>query len=248
MSQLTQFLTDTATFHRRHKTVAVMVWLTSLIAAAVLTVPHRSSDLFAFSLITTILTTLAWHVLTRYEKNLEARIAATDGGPVWQVQINGVTVGEIKDGDYASIRQTVFYDSRLYVAQFLDFWNVSMRVVDYLLTTIPMVVFWLAIGCFIFAPDLFAQALVVIQKVTPVQVAASIPLLVQFLFLVSLLNFGVHLGIGRPFGFVNHFDQACGYRVRRAVMCAADGEVSLYRIENGTYIAPNELATIGTKR
>lgn len=248
MSQLTEFLTDTVAFHRRHKTVAAMVWLTSSISAALPTFPHRFAGMPAFVVIAALVAALAFYMLTRYEKTLEARIAATDGGPVWQVQINGVTVGEMKDANYAAIRRIVLCDGRLHVAQLFNFGTVAMRMVDYLFTAIPLGAFWLAIGCFFFAPDSFAVVLAAIQKVTPAQAVAAIPMLARILVWVSFLALAAHFAIGRRFGFVNQFDQACGSRVRRAIDCAADGEVSLYRIDNGTCVVPDELATIRTKR
>ena len=171
MSQLLQILTDTAVFHRRHKAVGAMVWLTSSIATAVLTVPHRFADIPAFVVIATLM---------------------------------GATV-----------------------------------------------IFWLVVGCFFLVPNFFAEAISAIQKVTPAQAASAIPMLVQILVLAAVLTLGAHFVIGRRFGFfgfANQFDQACRSRVRRAVACAADGEVSLYRFEGDTFIAPDELSTVLTKR
>lgn len=189
MSQLTQFLVDTAAFHRRHKTVAALA-----------TLPHRFSDLPEFAVIAALV------------------------------------------GAHA------FYDGRVYVAQIFNCVNVASRMVDYLFIAIPLVVFWLAIGCFFFAPDFFAEALAAIQEVTPTQVVGAIPVLAQVLVVVSFLVLGAHSVIGLRFGFVNQFGQAVRLRVRRAMACVADGEVWLYRIENGTFVASDEWATIRTKQ
>lgn len=248
MSQVKLLLTDTADFHSRHKAVTALVWMTACIAAAMLALPQHSPDMLGFVVLSTLMSGLALYILARYEKALNTRIAASDTGHVWHVQVNGVTVGEMKDADYAAIRRSVFFDWRLYVAQFSNFGTIALRMVDYLFAAIPITVFWLVMGCFFFVPDYFADALSAIQKVTPTQAVAAIPVLARLLIAVSVIALGAHLLAGRRVGFVNEFEQACGSRVRRALACAVDGEISLYNFDNGTFIVPDEMATIRTKR
>lgn len=247
MSQLIQFLKYTLVFQRKHKTLAAMVWLSACLAAALLILPRSLADMPPFVIVFALMTAFAFSMLARYEKALGVRIAAAVSGPIWQVQINSVLAGEIKDADYAAIRRAVFFDSRSYVTQLFNLGNVGLRMTDYMFIAIPLGAFWLAIGCFFFAPNIFDKALVVIQKITPDQAIAAIPVMAQLLLLISLLTLGLHIVIGRHFGFINQFKQACDSRVRRAIACAADGEVSLYRIENDSFIVPDELTTIRTK-
>lgn len=187
------------------------------------------------------------YMLTKRKKALEQRAHSTDG-VVWQVQVNGMTVGEISDADYASIQRAVYFRPRVYWTQFVNIVNVGLRVADYLFMAIPLSVFWAGLGCFVFAPDLFAEVLSSIQTITPAQVVEAIPLLLNVLAVVTAMVVAIHVVIGRRFGFVNQFDRACGYMVRRAVGCAAEGDVLLFRFTQGAMVTPGALAGVRGKR
>lgn len=248
MSKFVTFIADVRRFHKQHHTVSAMVWLFSVLLAAIPSLPWHLADLPAFLFYCVTTAVFVFHMLTKYAQALDARIKAGNAGPVWQVQINGVTVGELADSEYASIRRSVFLDGRTYGAQIMNLANVALRMVNYLYVAVPLAAFWLAVGAFFFAPDTFAATVDAIQKITPAQAVAAIPMLAQLLFVVSVLTLGLHFAIGRQFGFVNQFDLACGSRVRRAVSCAADGSVSLFRIEDGTYVSPDELASVRSSK
>lgn len=244
MSKFVTFIADVRRFHSQHRAVSAMVWLFSMLLAAIPSLPWRLTELPTFLVYCATTAAFVFHMLNKYARTLDVRVAAGDAGPVWQVQINGVTVGELADADYAAIRRAVFLDGRTYGAQLMNLANVGLRMVNYLYVALPLAAFWLALGAFFFTPDSFAQALEAIQQITPAQAAAAIPMLAQLFVFVSMLTLGLHFAIGRHFGFVNQFDLACGSRVRRAVSCAADGSVSLFRIEDGTYVSPDEMAAV----
>lgn len=248
MSKFVTFIADVRRFHNQHRAVSAMVWLFSVLLAAIASLPWHLTDLPAFLVYCGTTAAFVFHLLTKYEHALDARITAGNAGTVWQVQINGVTVGELADSDYAAIRRSVFLDGRTYGAQLMNLANVALRMLNYLYVAVPLAAFWMALGAFFFAPNAFAEAIDAIQKITPAQAVAAIPMLAQLLVLVSVLTLGLHFAIGRQFGFVNQFDLACGSRVRRAVSCAADGGVSLFRIEDGTYVSPDELATVRSSK
>jgi len=248
MSKFVTFIADVRRFHNQHRAVSAMVWLFSVLLAAIASLPWHLTDLPAFLVYCGTTAAFVFHLLTKYEHALDARITAGNAGTVWQVQINGVTVGELADSDYAAIRRSVFLDGRTYGAQLMNLANVALRMLNYLYVAVPLAAFWMALGAFFFAPNAFAEAIDAIQKITPAQAVAAIPMLAQLLVLVSVLTLGLHFAIGRQFGFVNQFDLACGSRVRRAVSCAADGSVSLFRIEDGTYVSPDELATVRSSK
>lgn len=244
MSTFVTFIADVRRFHNQHRAVSAMVWVFSVLLAAIPSLPWRLTEMPTFLVYCATAAGFVFHMLNKYARALDARIAAGSAGPVWQVQINGVTVGELADADYAAIRRTVFLDGRTYGAQIMNLANVGLRMVDYLYMALPLAAFWLALGAFFFTPDSFAQALDAIRQITPAQAVAAIPMLAQLLVFVSMLTLGLHFAIGRQFGFVNQFDLACGSHVRRAVSCAADGSVSLFRIEDGAYVSPDELAAV----
>lgn len=239
----TQHLRDVISFHRRHKAVSVMVWLTAWIVTAPFAGAFSGAALLAG-----LLAGLTLDALSRYEKQLDTRIASHNGGPIWQVSINGVTVGEMKDSAYASIRRSIYFDVRVYVRQLLNVTRIFMLMFDRLFVAIPVGVFWLVVASFFLTPESFTAGLATIHSVTPAQAVAAIPMLLSFIFLVSILTLGALLLCGNNIGFVNQFDLACSDKVRREMKSAADGDVSLYRFVGDVLYVPDEFEYIRAKR
>lgn len=246
MSKLSNIVSNLVNFHARHSAAALMVWVLSCLAAAVAVFPRSGEDVLMALMIGAMIALLTIDALRRYEDALEARITTddADAGHVWQVQLNGVNVGQIKDAHYALIRREVFFDGGVYLRQLLNLGYIMLRALDYLFVALPLCAFWLALGSFIFAPVTFADILSALQTVTREQAIAAIPTLAQTLTAMAVLFVGLHLMIGRTFGFKNHFDLECKEQVRHNVGCAADGELLLYRLDGNTIVWPNEIQTI----
>lgn len=230
---IARLLSDIVAVQRNHPAVAAVIWLASCLAAALVTFPRVLTDLPVLAMVTAIMATFACHTLARYQKILEARISAHDGGVKWQVAVNGITVGEMSDADYAGIQHSVFFDARVYGAQLLNFANVGWWLTSHLFIGIPLVAFWSAFSCFVFAPDTFASAMTVLQQLTPSQAVAASPTLINLFFITAIMTIGVRIAMGSYFGFIDRFDQACNDRIRRALNCPAYGEIALFHFGNG---------------
>lgn len=230
---ISRLLSDIVAVQRNHPAVAAVIWLASCLAAALVTFPRDLTDLPILAVVTTIMATFACHTLARYQNVLKARISAHDGGVKWQVAVNGITVGEMSDADYAGIQHSVFFDARVYGAQLLNFANVGWWLTNHLFTGIPMVAFWFAVSCFVFAPDTFASAMAALQQLPPVQVVVASPTLINLFFVTAIMTIGVRIAMGSYFGFIDRFDQACNDRIRHALNCPAYGEISLFHFGNG---------------
>ncbi len=228
-----RFLSDTVAVQRSHPAVAAMIWLVSCLGAALVTFPRNLADLPLLAMLTAVAATFACHTLARYKQVLEARMSAHDGGVKWQVAVNDITVGEMSDADYAGIRHSVFFDARVYGAQLLNFANVCWWLTNHLFTGIPLVAFWSAFSCFVFAPDTFASAMAALQQITPAQAVAAAPLLVNLLLLTGIITIGLRIAMGSYFGFIDRFDQACNDQIRRALNCPAYGEITLFHFGSG---------------
>jgi len=226
---LLQFLNEVKAFHVRHKLVAQMIWSFVGIVFAVLSIllDHAAAAMFSM-----LIAALGFGVLMRYSNALESRINAGSTAPVWTVQVNDVTVGTIKDSDYAALRRAVFLDFRTYTKQLLNLGNMAIRLVDYWFVSIPIGAFWLSISCFFFSPETFTEFVGALQKITLGQVVAASPVLSQMFVLASIIVLAMHAVLNRRFGFVNCFDQECNARLRRALYCVAEGDVSLFRVED----------------
>lgn len=223
--------------------ISALVWLFSALACAAFLIPRNLSEIPALICVTILIAYLVFHMLYWYEKTLALRISAGTESPVWDVSVNGVEAGTISDSLYASFRRDVFFDARTWAAQLFNLGGVFAKTVDYLFIAIPLGAFWSAFGCYVFAPDAFVSIVSEIQRITPDQVIASVPLLIQFLVVISLVMVVVMAAVGRRFGFVNQFDQAIGRKVRQHVKCVADGDVSLTRMVDGSLIRPAEMAS-----
>lgn len=227
-----RFLSNTVAVQRNNPAVAAIIWLVSCLGATLMTFPGSIADLPLSAMLTALAATFACHSLARYKKVLEARMSAHDGGVKWKVAINGVTVGEMSDADYADIQHSVFFDARVYGAQLLNFANVGWWLTNHLFTGIPLVAFWSAFSCFVFAPDTLVSAMTVLQQLTPAQAVAASPTLIKLLFFAAIMIIGVRIAMGSYFGFIDRFDQACNDRIRRALNCPAYGEIALFHFGN----------------
>lgn len=227
-------------FQVKHHTIAGVIWSVSFLLVAVFTLPWQWSDFAAILLTLPGVVLFIFALLWRYELALEERMAAGAAAPTWLVAVNGVTVGTISDSLYAEIHHRVIFNGRTWCAQLFNLGNVVIGVIDGLMVSIPLGVFWSSLGCYFFAPDVFAALIVEFQKVTPEQIVSSIPILLQLLAVVSALVVAAMAAMGRRFRFINHFDQTVGDYVRRRVGCAAEGNVVLFRIEGDMMIHPND--------
>jgi hypothetical protein len=229
-------------FQASHKPISALVWLFSFLAGAAFLVPHHLSEMPALVCVAVLVAYFVFHMLYWYEKALNARISAGNESPIWDVSVNGIDAGTISDSLYASVRRDVFFDARVWAAQLFNLGGVLNRTIDYLFLAIPLGAFWFALGCYVFSPDSFVSIVSGIQRITPEQVVASVPLLIQMLVVISLFMVVVMAALGKRFGFVNHFDQAIAKRVRQHVKCVAEGDVSLSRMVDGSVRQPTEMA------
>lgn len=239
--QKTSALAEFIGFQKAHKAIAAIVWIAAAIAGLIFALPSRASDLFPMIAMTGALGGLAITLLARYDAILTKRVNGSDTGPDWSVRVNGVTVGTVSDATYAEIRRDIFFDPRVYAAQLMNMGAILNRVVDYLFLAIPLGVFWAAVACYFFAPATFAETVASLQKVTPAEAGAALGSVVRLFGVLSVMVIGVHFALGRRFGFVNHFDEACADRLRRKTNCPAEGRVDLYRIVDGTHFQSNEM-------
>lgn len=180
----------------------------------------------------------------QYMAALQARVDSSDG-PDWDVELNGVNVGKISDSDYAAIRQQVFGDGRLYVAQLLNCGRVLMRVFDSMLMTVPVLAFWGLLAVAIVSPETCTEALNELRTATPASVAKFAAFVFTFMMTLGLLSAGLSAALtGARFGFVNRFGEATAGILRRRLRVAAEGDIVLVRWVDGVLHINDERATL----
>ena len=227
-----QLLRTIFNLHRQQSATALMVWVYAILMSGVVSLVFVSSHWqYWFAAYTFISGGFFFILLAKSLQALVVRILAEDGGPDWEVMINGVTVGQISDATYASIRRDVLLDYRTYMGQLWNFFHVALRIVNDFLVAIPALLFWVVVAYAVFAPGDFSQAVLVLQKITPGMVAANALSAYQMIAPLFMIFIGVLLLVGRPFGLINRFDEAVGNGVRRAVSCSATGDVFLVRFD-----------------
>lgn len=218
--------------HRQQPITASILWVyAALLSGVVCVLFLPSSPPFWFAAYAFIIGCFSFIFLAITLQALVVRIRTVDGGPDWDAMVNGVTAGQISDATYASIRRDALLDYRNYLAQLWNYLHVALRIVNDFLVVIPAFLFWVAVAYMVFAPGDFAQAVLAIQKITPGMVAASASAVYQMLASLFIIFIGVLLVVGRPFGFINRFDEAVSNGVRRAVSCSTTGDVFLVRFE-----------------
>ena len=152
----------------------------------------------------------------------------------WDVELSGVNVGTITDAKYAEIRLRVFQDVRTYRAQVMNIGWVVLRVSRYLVTGIPIFVFWIVLVLAVLAPENFSSLVAAVQKAGPSGVAhVASTFGVQLLGLAMFLIFGLQWMIGVRFGFINRFAEATAQAVREHCGVAAEGSFVLVRYDAG---------------
>ena len=229
-------------FQRENPMVSAAIWSAALAVCTVLVIPMSVGDLLPLCVSTTLLTMQTHFVLLSYLKSFEARVSAPDGGPVWEVSVNDVLVGAIRDADYAKVRIDVLLDESVYINQLGYCALVVYRGLNMILTAVPILVVWGAIGLYFFRPEYF-QLLLAADTTHPLKLGVSAAEAIGYaLFSAFVGGFIYHVIFGNPFGFVNAFTEEVENRVRKAVKCPGLGQVSLFRIVDGDVITPGRQA------
>ena len=223
--------------HRHQPLTALLIWLYAILISGVGIMLFSTPDhglqynIFGFFVYTCFFGGVSFAFLATTLNGLVTRIRAGDQDPEWNVLINGVTVGQISDSAYASIRRDVLMDYRVYLEQLGNFVYMTMRFIGNFMLAIPAFLFWVIFACAIFTPQSIAQAVTALQKITPAMVSAGALSTLEILTILFFVCIGLLLMLGLPFGFVNRFDEAVAKSVRRAVGCSATGDIFLVRFD-----------------
>lgn len=180
----------------------------------------------------------------RYMAALHQRAEAA-GGPQWDVELNGVKVGEVSDANYAAIRLAVFGDMRLYVAQCRNGVRVMARAFDAVLMLVPTLTVWGLLAVAMFAPEWAAQALHTLQASSAAELGSMARRLAGALLVLGAMSAVLTMIVtGARYGFVNRFAEATGLALRRQLGVAAEGEIRLVRWVDGVAHINDERAVL----
>jgi hypothetical protein len=163
----------------------------------------------------------------------------------WTVEINGVSVGTMKDSEYAAIRRHVFSDLCNYFDQVMNAGTVLLRLIGHFYIGIPLALFWIGLALAIGSPETFTDMAAEIGKNGAAAVAAAAFLMLKAFGLLSLMLVVMHVVCGfSRYGFIDRFDVATREIVRRRFGVVADGRVLLVRWDKGAPLFYNEWASV----
>lgn len=183
---------------------------------------------------------------TRYMRALTQR--SMEGNDIiWDVEVNGVKVGQVSDLDYAAFRVKIFRDPQTYVAQLLQVANAVYRAINSLLYGIPPLVFWVVVISEVIAPGTFNSVLSAFQKASPAEIHNALVSGVGPLEMIILLYVVISASLGSRFGFINCFVAETAYELRKYCGVAAEGNVRMVRWTDGMPHFNDEMAYIAEK-
>lgn len=215
-------------FHLLNPGLACLNWAGAALVAAAF-VPHALNIMLTLFLFSGLCSA---YLLFRLSSALDARIAENSTEP-WVVEVNGVPVGTLLDAQVALMEREIALDPTLYVRQALNALKGLGHATSSLVTIVPTLCFWLSLAALLLDPEGARGALAMAATASPEQLRDGMVHLGQLIGLVAFCAVALIVATsthkGNALGFENQFSAALVERVRRAVECAAKGEVLLTR-------------------
>lgn len=199
-----------------------------------------TGDWFFAVCVSGVLSGLLTLIRDRYIQSLQKRILKIDNID-WDVTLNGVKIGTMKDSHYAQIKLQVLNDHRNYIAQVFNMGKVVLKAIDYLYLNIPIAVFWLLIGIALISPETLSSIYIEAQKTKPDEIASVLKVGAQAFGLFSVVILFFVAMIGARFGYVNYFDKATTTALRTHFHQAAEGDISMTRWVDGSLVFNDEI-------
>ncbi|MFC5513543.1 hypothetical protein ACFPOU_20805 [Massilia jejuensis] len=159
-----------------------------------------------------------------YMDDLSTRISGCVDA-VWEVEFEGVTIGTLRDADYARICNEVYGDWMRYLAQAQAYGGVLLKLAGISAVAIPTSAFWIFVIAGLASPDLSASTIRDLIVMTPAHVAQTTKTLVP-LFMMGALGVAA---FSRVFRATNVFDAGIADQVRRHFRVPVYGRMTLTR-------------------
>jgi len=172
---------------------------------------------------------IGW-LLDRHDGQLTARIRSTVSQVEWEVALNGIKIGTMKDGEYASMQQAAYRDRRVAGRQLMNLGRVALTMLDKLVLGIPLMAFWLAVLLALLEPGSLGDLVRELQKANPQALTDATKQFLQMGLMFTAPITGVMVLIGYRFGFRNCYVDSVRERIRQHFNMAADGSIAIYRL------------------
>ncbi|MBD9427922.1 hypothetical protein IB232_21530 [Pseudomonas sp. PDM15] len=160
----------------------------------------------------------------RIDAGYEKRINA-DATQTWEVQLNGVPVGHMRDQELASIQQRAFQDPTVAITQGKNLLKVSLNLLAVFLVAVPLTSFWLIVSTI--SQD-SAALLAAFNAAAPSEVAAATIHNLQMSGLIVFAVVSVLPLIGIRFGYQDEYRNAVTELIRTNCKTATVGTIELF--------------------
>ena len=236
MRALRQFISDLVTLYQWSLPVALVTWLPCLIAVAI----QRHADRIGVAIVMAAVTLFGQGLLAAYSLSLRGRMIVSDDN-YWTVLVDGTARGAISDAEYAAMRERAAFSVSTYLRQTANVVGAGVTVLHWLIRNIPVILFWIAMGGLLLAPEgtvVAIKTILIAAQTDPERLAVAI---VQFLLpmLISSAALGM-LFLCQQFGCRNEFRAAWQDEMRRRLDLFPIGEITLTRIENQQSVIADE--------
>lgn len=167
------------------------------------------------------------HVIDEIDAGYGRRIDA-DESIHWDVILNGVPIGLLRDAEYARIQQAVLRDRRILVNQVGNVASTLLSAVLYACRWVPVWLFWAYVGLATFEPGALATLVNQLQAApSAAQELAGVVLpLAGFTWVVAIV---LMTAFGVNWGFVNCYSAAIARLVCQRLNAPSLGRVALTR-------------------
>jgi hypothetical protein len=174
-----------------------------------------------------VIAAVAARTWMRWKQSHARTIAAKDVGE-WDVRLNEVQVGTMREADYAAICLQAYNMPYLYAALVSQLLYAALRVVGQWLIVIPIAAFWVLAALCVKEPGTFR---VVVEAAAWSDLASIFGALTPLLSAVMLAVFGGYFLFGGTFsrlgGYTNPFAAEVAWLVRRHLDVAAEGRIEM---------------------
>ncbi|ENE6639025.1 hypothetical protein ABNR98_004434 [Salmonella enterica] len=152
----------------------------------------------------------------------------TESDRTWDIEINRVKVGTIKDSHYATIRLNAFANKKCYYAQAINIYSVIFNIFIYCCKIIPLIIFWIGVIYAMLSPNSL-DTITAISHMTPNEVKQVSGIIWDYCSLIMLMIIAFHYfrSLKLQFGFRNCFSEEIVLKLRKYCQTATVGEIIL---------------------
>ncbi|MBO1014973.1 hypothetical protein IPU70_15540 [Achromobacter sp. SD115] len=187
-------------------------------------------SMYPFGMSAALFAIFVYFTAAHYDRQLQGRIA--DPQPwIWQVSVNGVSIGAITDADYAAILRTVLRDGNMALDHLVSSlkWTIALAVK--MLFVFPVVVFWLLALLAMIIPD-EAMPFLTNLYVEWNEHAMKSVMLTNIVGMIGMLSVFLAF-LSMPARSLSSYKQSTGRLLRLHFNTPADGDVYVSRFPEG---------------